>query len=107
MAQFAAQTLSISNSRTNELLAELIESINTAQTEERQWFTVALEQIEADRLRADAQLGTALTCFAVRTQDELERTRQGFAQLLSYGLGEGLAAPQFQDPNSPIERSNQ
>lgn len=107
IVQFAAQTLSVSNSRTNDLLAELIESINAAQTEERQWVTAALEQIEADRLRADAQLSTAFTNFAVRTQDELELTRQGFAQLLSYGLPEGSFAPLFEDPNNFSERRNQ
>ncbi len=100
MAQFASLTLSAYNSRTNDLLAELIESINAAQTEERQWFTAALEQVEADRLRADAQLSTAFTTLAVQTQDELERTKQGFAQLLSYGLPEGSYIPLFEDPNN-------
>lgn len=107
MAQFAAQTLAPSNSATNEVLTELIESIGTAQTEERQWFTAALEQIELDRRRADERLSTALTSFAVQTEDEIQRTRQGVAQLLSYGLSEGAAAHHPENSNNPDERTNQ
>jgi len=64
------------------LLEELIESISTAQTQDRQWFTAALEQVELNRLRDS----TAFASFAVRTEDELQRTKQGFVQLLSYGV---------------------
>ena len=104
MAQFAAQTLSASSSITNELLAELIEAIDAAQTQDRQWFTAALGQIEADRLRADAQLSTALTSFAVRTEDELVRTKQGVAQLLSYGMPENSRVYEFENSDNPDER---
>jgi len=107
MMQFAAQTLAASNSATNEVLTELIESIDMAQTEERQWFTAALEQIELDRLRADARLGTALASFAVQTEDELQRTRQGVAQLLSYGLSEGADIHNPENSNNTDERTNQ
>ncbi|MHC4331347.1 MAG: hypothetical protein ACYSWW_24850, partial [Planctomycetota bacterium] len=49
--QFAAYTLAASGAATNQLLQDLVESINTAQTQDRQWVTAAFEQIELDRLR--------------------------------------------------------
>ncbi len=84
LSRFAIQTLAASNAVTNELLTELIESINVAQTEDRQWVAAAFEQIELNRLRDNAQLSNAFVTFAVRTEDELQRTKQGMAQLLSY-----------------------
>ncbi len=102
MGRFAAQTFAASNSVTHELLAELIESIDAAQTQERQWFTAAIEQVELNRLRDS----TAFASFAVHTEDELERTRRGFAQLLSYGLPEGSATHEFENSNN-AERKNQ
>jgi hypothetical protein len=82
--QFAAYTLAASGVATNQLLEELIESINTAQTQDRQWVAAAFEQIELNRLRDNAQLSNAFATFAVRTEDELLRTKQDMAQLLSY-----------------------
>ena len=82
--QFAAYTLAASGAATNQLLEELIESINVAQTEDRQWVAAAFEQIELNRLRDNAQLSNAFATFAVRTEDELLRTKQDMAQLLSY-----------------------
>ncbi len=84
MGRFAAQILAASNSVTNELLTELIESIDAAQTEDRQWVTSAIKQVEVNRLRDNAQLSNAFASFAVRTENEFELTRQGMAQLLSY-----------------------
>lgn len=84
LSRFALQTLAASNAVTNELLTELIESINVAQTEDRQWVAAAFEQIELNRLQDNAQLSNAFVTFAVRTEDELQRTKQGMAQLLSY-----------------------
>lgn len=84
LSRFAIQTLAASNAVTNELLTELIESINVAQTEDRQWVAAAFEQIELNRLQDNAQLSNAFVTFAVRTEDELQRTKQGMAQLLSY-----------------------
>ena len=84
LSRFAIQTLAASNTVTNELLTELIESINEAQTEDRQWVAAAFEQIELNRLQDNAQLSNAFVTFAVRTEDELQRTKQGMAQLLSY-----------------------
>jgi hypothetical protein len=93
MGRFAAQTLAASNSATHELLAALIESIDAAQTQDRQWFTAAIEQVELNRLRDSA----AFASFAVRTEDDLERTKQGVVQLLSYGLPNGPATYEFEN----------
>ncbi len=82
--QFAAYTLAASGAATNQLLEELIESINTAQTQDRQWVAAAFEQIELNRLRDNARLTNAFATFAVQTEDELQRTKQDMAQLLSY-----------------------
>ena len=102
MGWFAAQTLAASGSATHELLAALIESIDAAQTEERQWFTAALEQVELNRLRDS----TAFASFAVRTEDELQRTKQDVVQLLTYGLPDGSTRYEFENPENPDERRN-
>jgi hypothetical protein len=81
--QFAIQTLAASNAVTNQLLTELIESINAAQTQDRQWVAAAFEQIELNRLRDNAQLSNAFATFAVQTEDELQRTKQDMAQFLA------------------------
>ncbi len=91
LSRFAIQTLAASNAVTNELLTELIESINEAQTEDRQWVAAAFEQIELNRRQDNAQLSNAFVTFAVQTEDELLRTRQNMAQLLS-----------FTQPDSPV-----
>ncbi len=84
LSQFAAQTVLASGAVTNQLLEELIESINTAQTQERQWVAAAFEQTELNRIRENAQLSNAFATFAVRTEDEMLRTKQDVARLWSY-----------------------
>jgi len=65
--------LAASGAATNQLLEELIDSINTAQTQDRQWVSAAFDQIELNRLRDNAQLTNAFANFAVQTEGELER----------------------------------
>jgi len=84
LSQVAAQTLVASGAVTNRLLEDLIESINVAQIQDRQWMAAALEQIESNRLQDQSQLSNAFVSFAVRTEDELLRTQQNMAQLFSY-----------------------
>ena len=88
----ATQTLVASGAVTNRLLEDLIESINAAQIQDRQWMTAALEQIESNRLQDQSQLSDAFVSFAVRTEDELLRTRQNMAELFYYNR-----------PGGPIE----
>jgi len=105
LGQFAAQTVLASGAVTNQLLKELIGSINEAQTEDRQWVAAAFEQIELNRLRDNAQLSNAFATFAVRTEDELLRTKQDMAQLFYYTQPDSLLPNKFVDPNNLIERS--
>lgn len=105
LSQFAAQTVLASGAVTNQLLEELIDSINEAQTEDRQWVEAAFEQIELNRLRDNAQLSNAFATFAVRTEDELQRTKQDMAQLFYYTQPDSLLPNKFVDPNNLIERS--
>ncbi len=91
--QFAAYTLAASGAATNQLLEELIESINTAQTHDRQWVSAAFEQIELNRLRDNAQLSNAFASFAVQTEDELER-------LWSYTQPDSSVPNESENPNN-------
>jgi hypothetical protein len=93
--QVAAYTLAASGAATNQLLEELIESINQAQTQDRQWVAAALGEIELNRLQDNAKLSNAFASFAVQTEDEL----QNMAQMLSYAQPDGLMQNRFKDPN--------
>ena len=73
--QVAAYTLAASGTATNQLLEELIESINQAQTQDRQWFVSALGQIELNRLQDNAQLSNAFATFATQTEQNMARLR--------------------------------
>jgi hypothetical protein len=94
--QFAAYTLAVSGSATNQRLEELIESINLAQTQDRQWVAAAIGEIELNRLQDNAQLSNAFATFAVQTEDEL----QNMAQILSYTQPDSLVPTRFTDPNN-------
>jgi uncharacterized membrane-anchored protein YhcB (DUF1043 family) len=91
--QYATQTLAASNTVTNRLLQELIESINAAQTQERQWVAAGFEQMELNRRRDNAELSNAFATFAVQTEDELER-------LWSYTQPDSLVPNEFGEPNN-------
>ena len=98
--QFAAYTLAASGAATNQRLEELIESINTAQIQDRQWVAAAIGEIELNRLQDNAQLSNALATFAVQTEGELLRNRQNMAQILSYSQPDSLVPTRFTDPNN-------
>lgn len=83
--EYAVQTLAASGAATNQLLRELIQSINTAQMQDRRWVAKALEQIEMNRMRDQARFANGLETLAVLTEDELQRTKQDVAQLVLYG----------------------
>jgi uncharacterized membrane-anchored protein YhcB (DUF1043 family) len=100
LSQVAAQTLALSNSATNQLLEQLIEAINEAQTQDRQWFTSAIGEVELNRRRDKAQLSNALVNFATQTEDELQRTQQGLAQLLSYTQPDNSTQNESQNTNN-------
>ncbi|MBN2594941.1 MAG: hypothetical protein JXA81_15655 [Sedimentisphaerales bacterium] len=91
--RFAVQTLAASNAVTNELLTELIESINATQSQDLRRIAAALEQMELNRLYDKTQLVSGLETLAYQTEGELQRTKQDMAQLLYY------AQPGFSIPD--------
>ena len=91
--QMAAYTLAASGAATNQLLEDLIDSINQAQTQERQWVATALGEIELNRLKSDAQLSSAFVTFAAQT-------KQDMAQILSQTQPDSLIPNRFTDPNT-------
>ena len=84
LSRVALQSVAASNAVTNELLTELIESINEAQHQDRQWVTAAFKQIESKRQQDRTELTNAFATLALQTEDELIRTKQDMAQFLSY-----------------------
>ncbi len=82
LSSFASQTLAASNTVTNQMLARLIESFQTAQSQERQWIQAAIEQTEINRVQDNAELSNALINFASQTEDKLTRTQQDMSRLL-------------------------
>ena len=88
--RFALQTLAASNTATNQLLTELIQSINAAQAQDRQWVLAALDQIESNRLADTTRFKNGLQSLAVLTGDEFERTRQDMVRLLVDNQGNSL-----------------
>lgn len=106
LSRVAIQTLAASNTITNELLTELIESVNTMQSQDRQRFAAALEQVELNRLRDRSQLSNAFANFALQTEDELNKTKKDVAQVLSYALPDNRPAPyNLEAPDNSNERT--
>lgn len=79
LREAAVEILTTSGKVTNQLLQDLIYSIETAQLQNRQWVATALEQIELNRLEDKGRLGNALFTFAAQTEEELNRTQQNVA----------------------------
>ena len=97
--QFATQTLAASTTVTNELLQQLIDAINTAQTQDRRWVTAALQQIETNRLQDKNRLSDGLATLAVYTDDQLLKTRYDIAQFLS-----NTVTPNVSETQNPSNR---
>jgi hypothetical protein len=102
--QFAMQTLAASNAVTNQLLAELVQSINAAQTQDLRRIAAALEQIELNRLQDKTQLTNGLETLAYQTEDELERTRQVMVQFLANTQPDSSVPYEFRNSDN-YERS--
>ncbi|MGD2094076.1 MAG: hypothetical protein PVH77_03615 [Phycisphaerales bacterium] len=88
LGQYASQTMAASSAMTNQLLKELIVSINAAQAQDRQWVAGAIEQLELNRLRDNAKWNNALM------------------QVLSYNQTDNLVPSEFENTNDLNERSN-
>ena len=103
--RFAVQTLAASNAVTNELLTELIESINTTQAQDLRRIAAALEQIELNRLHDKAQLVGGLETLAYQTEDELQRTRQDMVRFLVNTRPDSPVPNKLTDMDNSNERS--
>jgi len=85
--RFAIQTLAASNATTNRLLAELVEGIDAAQTQDLARIGRVISRIERDRIQDRTQFAFGLQTLASRT----EENRQ-LVQLLVDVLPEDLDA---------------
>ncbi len=103
--RYAAQTLATSNAVTNQLLAELVQTIKTEQDNDLRNIALALHRIETNRLQDKKQLATGLETLAYQTEGELRRTRTGLVQLLAntYPRREAPLPPAVTD--DPNDRS--
>ena len=106
LSQVAVQTLALSNSATNQLLEQLIEAINTAQTQDRQWVTTAIEEVELNRRRDNALFSNAFMNFATQTEDELQRTKQGLNKLMYYNESDSLIPNDFENLSNDSQDSS-
>jgi len=86
----AANIVAANGNLTNQLLENLIESVNAAQMQQQQLFTTALEQIELNRRRDNAQLSNAFVTFATQTENELNQTKQDMVELFTYTQSDGF-----------------
>lgn len=100
LQQAALEILNTSSTVTNNLLEELIQSIATAQVQNRQWVAAALEQTEQNRLADKTVLRNVFLNFASQTTKDLQQTKQNIAVLAKY-----LADTNVENPN-PNETEN-
>jgi len=97
MNEYALQTLGVCSAATNKLLTELIVAIDTTQQQDRHRIADVFEEIERNRLYDRNVLGKGLTTLAVRTEDQLVRTRNDMAKLLSYMNTDGSYEPETKE----------
>jgi len=101
--RFATRTLAASTVVTNELLEQLIDAINTAQTQDRRWVSAALQQIESNRLQDKNQLSSGLVTLATYTEDELLRAKYDIAKFLA-DTQPHIVPPDTSETENPLER---
>ncbi|MBN1505888.1 MAG: hypothetical protein JW955_03535 [Sedimentisphaerales bacterium] len=92
--RFAVQMLAASNATTNALLAELVQTIDTAQAQDLRRIASALSQIEAKRIQDKRQLAAGLQTLAYRTEDELSQTKRVLVRLLTSETPQEIELPQ-------------
>lgn len=98
--QLAANIVAANGNMTNQLLENLIESVDAAQAQQQQLFEAAIEQIELNRRRDNAQLSNAFVSFATQTENELNQTKQDMAELLDYTRSDGSVPNELNNPNN-------
>ncbi len=82
MNRYAAQTLAASNAVTNQLLADLVQTIKDDQTEELRSVAAVIHRIEQERLADRERLTNDLIALAHQTEDGLKETREELVQLV-------------------------
>jgi hypothetical protein len=102
--EFTVRTVAASSAVTNQLLQELIESINAAKMEDLRRIARCLYYIESSRLQDKTQLTNGLENLAVYTGDELQRTRQDMVKLLVYNQPGSLVPKVTENSNNLNER---
>ncbi len=95
--RYAMQTLAASNAATNELLAGLMQTIDTAKAQDLRRIARTLYEIEMNRVQDKEQFASGLQTLAYRTEDELARTRRQIAQLLIDNHPQGFEPMQNDD----------
>jgi len=98
MNEFGVQILAASGEVTDRRLTELIEAINAAQVLERRQLAEVLGQMELERM-------SDLATFAVRTEDELRRTKQDVARWIAYTRPERSVPDESNNLKPSKERS--
>jgi hypothetical protein len=103
----AVQTLAASNATTNALLAELVQAIDTAQTQDLRRIALTLSQMEAKRMQDKTQLATGLITLASRTDDEFSRTKKVLARFMIDERPQEIELPRQLPEESPNERNEE
>lgn len=84
LSEYAGETLGASGALTNHLLSRLVESIDAARAADRNWTAAALGEIQRQRLQESALWRNDLKTLAVRTGQELQRTRNDVIELVAF-----------------------
>ncbi len=103
--RMATQMLAASNAVTNELLTQLVQSIDTAQTQDLRRITRALYEIEMNRVQDKTQLASGLQTLAYRFEDDLSRTKSAIAQLAADTRPAGFDLPPVEPRQTYKERN--
>ena len=100
LIQLSANIVTANSNLTNQLLQNLIESVDEAQKRQQQLFEAALEQVDLNRQRDNARFSNALFSFATQTENELNQTKQDMAELFKYTQSDGSVPNEFNNPNN-------
>ncbi len=73
---YAEQTIVRNDVQTYRLLAELIDAIQKAQSQNQQWVLSAMGKLEQCRLEDQEKMRTQFATFAIYTDNELTRTQE-------------------------------
>jgi hypothetical protein len=103
--RFAVQTLAASNAVTNELLTQLVQNIDTAQTQDLRRITRTLYEMEMNRVQDKTQFASGLQTLAYRFEDDLSRTKSAIAQLAADTRSTGFDLPPV-EPGQTYEERN-